>query len=460
MSSRTIRRIGLAAALAAVACREAPAPRPNVLLITLDTTRADHLSCYGYALPTSPSLDALAADGALFRECMATAGLTPVSHASILTGLNPYEHGLRVLHAESGYRLPDDVPTLATVLAGAGYATGAFLSAFPVSERFGFARGFEVYDDGVQAESRGEREGGVPMRDRREGRTQRRSDATVDAALEWIEGAREPWFAWIHLWDPHDPALVPPREAVEDFVEGCRAASGAALDLYDVEIRFMDAQIGRLLVRMKERGTYERTLITVTADHGQGQGEHGWPSHRIVYDEQLHVPLIVKAPGEKAGAVVGELVRGIDVYPTVLEALDLGAPREYEGRSLLPLMRGERDEPRLAYADAINKWDAQADILEKRPGDDLLHCLMDERWKLIYRPLRPDESELYDLRMDRDESRNLYLERADRARPLLEGLEARDPWVLAPLGAGAAHGEAADALRELGYLGDGEGTDR
>jgi arylsulfatase A-like enzyme len=448
--------------LAIAACAKPDPPSPDVLLITLDTTRADHLSCYGYALPTSPALDALAADGALFRECRATAGLTPVSHASILTGLDPYQHGLRVLHAKSGCRLPDDVPTLATVLRDAGYATGAFLSAYPVSEAFGFARGFDVYDEGIQVETKPERGSAVTMRDQRQTRSQRRSDATVDAALEWIEGSRGPWFAWIHLWDPHDPVLVPPKTAADAFVASCPPDPERRLDLYDVEIRFMDAQIGRLLARLKELGRYEGALIVVTADHGQGKGEHGWQSHRIVYEEQLHVPLIVKLPGEVRcrGVEVRDLVRTIDVYPTVIEELDLGAPRSCEGRSLLPLVRGERDEPRLAYADAINKWDAHADILDKRPQDDLLHCLMDRRWKLIYRPLRPDDSELYDLDGDRDEARNLYRELPARARPLVEGLEARRPWVLEPLGAGEARGEAMDALRDLGYVGDGEGTDK
>ena len=450
-----LRTGGLALGLAlASACAEPTAPRPNVLLITLDTTRADHLSCYGYELPTSPSLDALAAEGVRFERCMATASLTPVSHASILTGLNPYRHGLRVLHAATGYRLPDDVPTLATELKRAGYSTAAFLSAFPVSERFGLQRGFDVYDSGCRGEREPPRERApLTALDQREGATQRRSDATIDAALDWLGTAREPWFVWIHLWDPHDPTLVPPQAAVARFVGACPPGRRRSVDVYDVEIHFMDAQIGRLLERLRAGGGYDSTAVVVTADHGQGLGEHGWASHRILYEEQLHVPLIVRAPGLPSGSSVGALVRTIDVYPTVLECLDLGAAATYEGRSLLALARGEPDAPRLAYADALNKWDTRADMLQKRPADDLLHCLMDERWKLIYRPLRQDESELYDLELDRDEARNLYRASPASGRPLLDELDARRPWVLAPLGAGDLDGDAAEALRELGYLG-------
>jgi arylsulfatase A-like enzyme len=473
MNGRALATIAALALAQLCACSGGGAPPPNVIVITLDTVRADRLSSYGYSLPTTPSLDRLAAEGVRFENCAATAALTPVSHASILTGLNPYAHGLRVLHAEKGYRLPDSVPTLASVLREANYATAAILSAFPVSEAFGLDRGFEHFDNGMLARAQtrdaqraGEREGGRPKRGARGGATadkprlatQRRSDATTDAAIEWLAGARQPFCLWLHYWDVHDPLLVPPAAATESFRAAARARTGAEPSLYDVELAFLDRQIGRLLDHLRERGLYDSAWIAVTSDHGEGLGEHGWHAHRLLYEEQAHVPLIVKWPSgggrDAPRGVVRPLVRTIDVFPTALEAAGVAPPARIEGRSLLALARGESEPPRLAYADQINKWDTLANMLHERPNDDLLHSLRDQRWKLIYRPLRPGESELYDLARDPDEAVNLYASEPERARALLADLEARDPWVLEDLGRGASDDEAADALRELGYLGD------
>lgn len=463
--SRSFWPLVAAGCFALCACsREQPAQRPDVLLITLDTVRADHLSCHGYALPTTPNLDRLAADGLRFADCAASASLTPVSHASILTGLNPYQHGLRVLHAQSGDELPAEVPTLASVLTAAGYACGALLSAFPVSEAFGFARGFEHFDNGMLPEgaarksqpddgdARGPRRGLVAQ-DARQANTQRRSDATIDAALAWLEGARRPSFTWIHLWDVHDPILVPPADAVREFQRVATDLAGRAPELYDVELNFLDRELGRLFERLRELGRYDDTLIIVTSDHGEGLGEHGWHAHRLLYEEQLHVPLIVKLPGAPRGAVVAELVRTIDIYPTVLEVADVASPKPVEGRSLLALAHGGSDGARVAYADQLNKWDTKADMLEQRPQDDLLHSARDQRWKLIYRPLRPEQSELYDLANDPDEARNVYAQERERARGLIDWLNGRDPWVLSEIGDGVLDDRAADALRELGYMG-------
>jgi arylsulfatase A-like enzyme len=455
-------------ACALAACSHEPrSTRPNVILITLDTVRADHLGCYGYALPTTPNLDALAADAVRFEQCASAAALTPVSHASILTGLNPYRHGLRVLHAKTGDKLPESVPTLATALGPAGYATAAMLSAFPVSEAFGFDRGFEHFDNGMSPEGlerKGkqrdddlhERNRAKSSTDARQAGTQRRSDATIDAVLAWLASAREPSFTWIHLWDVHDPILVPPADAVAGFQRDALARSGRAPELYDVELSFLDAQLGRLFARLRESGRYDDTLIVVTADHGEGLGEHGWHAHRLLYEEQLHVPLIVKLPRGPRGTVVEDLVRTIDIFPTVLEVADVAAPKPIEGRSLVALARGGVDEPRVAYADQLNKWDTKADMLDQRPQDDLLHSLRSASWKLIYRPLRPATSELYDLANDPHEARNLYAEQGERANAMLGELNARKPWVLHDLGEGSLDDHAADALRELGYMGDGK----
>jgi arylsulfatase A-like enzyme len=308
--------------------RSQPAPSGNnVLLVTLDTTRTERLSCYGNPAQTSPNLDALARDGVKFDLAIAQAGVTPVSHASIMTGLNPYRHKLRVLYAADGYRLSDTVPTLVTVLKDAGWRTGAFLSSFTVSEFFGFDRGFEVFDNGLS----------VPvdeqMRLREDGdfygcdlaHNQRRSDDTTDSAIRWLGQTDRPFFAWVHYWDPHDPDKVPPDEIVARFRTPNMSPQQRRVALYDAEVFYMDSQFGRLIQTLKDIGVYDNTVIVVVADHGQGladgKARHGWWRHRLLYQEQIRVPLLVRLPGGPTGRTVAELVRTIDIYPTVLEAL-------------------------------------------------------------------------------------------------------------------------------------------
>jgi arylsulfatase A-like enzyme len=204
--------------------------------------------------------------------------------------------------------------------------------------------------------------------------------------------------------------------------------AGADTSIYDVEIHYVDAQIGRLMEALKQRGIYDETLIVLTSDHGEGLGEHDWHAHRLLYQEQIHVPLIVKSTGAGGGRVIDDLVRTIDVFPTVLEALGVEGP-EVEGRTLSGLMSGATEPPRLAYADQLNRWDSKASMLEQRPADDLL---------------------------DPDEARNLYTRSGEVARGLIEELNRRDPWVLSPLGEGDEDADALEALRELGYIDGGD----
>ncbi|MCH7813779.1 MAG: sulfatase [Planctomycetes bacterium] len=430
--------------------------RPNVLLVTLDTTRADHLGCYGYGRPTSPHLDALAAEGIRFDLAIAQAASTPVSHASILTGLNPYQHGLRVIYAASGYRLPDAVPTLATVLGHRGWATGAVLSSFTVSEFFGLDRGFDHFDNGLGHASDDvlrQRADGAWMWQQRP--NQRRSDETTDRAIAWLERTDRPFFLWVHYWDPHDLFLRPPDDFVARFKPSPSAGPNEREQaLYDAEIAFLDAQFGRVIEALKRSGIYDNTVIVVVADHGQGLGDHGWRGHRIIYQEQIRVPLILRLPGGPAGHVVSDLVRTIDVYPTVLEALDVDGPGPVEGLGLDDLIHGRPDTPRFAYADAILAYDLNAaPIRKQRPDDDLLYCLMDRSWKLIYRPTRPERSELYDLSADPTELHNRYHDRPEQALRLQTALEKLDPFVAGPFGQGYDR-EVLERLRSLGYVGD------
>ena len=281
----------------------APPPRYNVLLITLDTMRADHLGCYGYEKPTSPRLDALAQESVVFDLAIAQAAVTPVSHASILTGREPYNHGLRVMHGLVANRLEEDQTTLAEVWRQTGAPTVAFVSAFPVSTAFGLEQGFEVFDEdfpNVDGEGLVSARGTVNT-----GQSQRRADATTEAATNWLRaqadeftGNGDPFLMWVHYFDPHDPQMLPPKEYMQKGLnEVFRPPADTRADLlrsvYDTEVSYMDAHVGRLLDTFEELGLRENTIVVVVADHGEGLGDHGWWTHGVLYQEQIRVPLMI-----------------------------------------------------------------------------------------------------------------------------------------------------------------------
>lgn len=443
--------------LPAVCCTGRPATVPqNVLLITLDTTRADFLSAYGHLRRTTPNLDALAQQGTRFDLAISTAAVTPVSHASILTGLDNHRHGLRVLSADGGFRLPPQVPTLATLLRRAGYSTLAVHSAFPVSAHFGLDQGFEIFDS-FEARIRVEKEGRAkhswPV-----AKLQRRADETTEIVLRHLATVAEPFLLWVHYWDPHDPARLPPAEFMAEASEELEVPRQRRV--YAAEVRYMDAQIGRLLASLRASGLEARTLIAVVSDHGEGLGDHGWRKHRILYQEQIRVPLILRVPDREQVPVVSELVRITDLLPTILDYLRIEPPAGISGRSLRDLIEGRGEPGRIAFADQINGFDFNADLVETRPFDDFLYCAMDRDWKLVYRPTHPDRSELYHLAVDAGERHNLYSERPREVARLLRELADQEPWVLAPFTASGAVEDLTavrEALSALGYLGgDGD----
>jgi arylsulfatase A-like enzyme len=429
-------------------------PRWNVVLLTLDTTRADALSCYGAAPGATPALDALAAAGTRFDLALATAALTPVSHASILTGLDNREHGLRVLSAGSGFRLPRSVPTLATVLREAGYATAAVHSAFPVSSWFGFERGFERFEsfDTTIDPQAGQRSWNVLE-------FQRRADETNAIVLDWLRSAAQPFFLWVHYWDPHDALKVPPQEYLPpDLPRDARGHPLASRALYAAEVRFLDHEIGRLVEALKQRGEFERTLFVVVADHGEGLGDHGWQQHRLLYQEDIRVPLILVVPGHAATAPVQALVRTTDIFPTVLDALGIQAARPVGGRSLLALVEGRPDEPRTAFADALNGYDRNAAMVKQRPLDDFVYAVVRGGWKLLYRPAHRQASELFDLGADPREEHNRYASEPERVHALLLELARANPFVTRPFPDEQAEAGARgvrNVLQGLGYTGGG-----
>ncbi len=407
----------------ALGCPMGPAVspgRPNVLLVTIDTLRADHVGCYGHPGSITPVLDGLASRGVRFGTAIAHVPLTAPSHASILTGRTPLGHGLR---DNGGFALPDGARSLAEDFRQAGYRTAAFISGFPLDRRFGFDRGFQTYDDHLPR-------GNDP---RRTPYVERTADRTTEAVLRWLEAApagAAPFFLWVHYYDPHAP-YEPPAELRARFPDSP----------YDGEIAFVDAQLGRLLRRLEERSP--RTVVLVTADHGEALGEHGEETHGLfVYDATLRVPWIMAGPGLPSGRVAGVVARGIDVAPTLLDYAGLAARPEIEGRSLRASADGRDQGDAPAYAESL--------FPQLQYGWAPLHAWRTARFKLIEAP-RP---ELYDLGADGGETRDRAREEQGRVdemrRQLRAAMSTRTPRAAKEMDA-----ETAERLGALGYLGGG-----
>lgn len=479
-----MRRATVCAALVATflaaltGCADKPSPpQPaaaraayNLLLVTLDTTRADHLGAYGYDQGTSAAFDALAADAAQFDFAISTAGLTPIAHASIFTGLNPYKHGVRVMYGPAGHYLSATLPTLAKLLKDKGYATGGFVSAYPASEKYGMHWGFDTFENGME-------EGAVDMDpsedvpqgliaahgrwiDAPVGTAQRRADSTTDQAIDWLKKAAadaKPFFQWVHYFDPHDPWLIPPKDVMDRFGVDRRGDAGK-LKVYDADIYFMDQQFGRLLQQLKDCGKYDNTVIIVTADHGQGLEDHDWFRHRILYQEQIHIPLIIRLPDGPRGKRFEALVRNVDILPTLGEVLGFAVPENIDGSSFMGLLAGKPEPPRMAYAEALNTED-----ISKLPSGlperhkDLLFCVMDRDWKLIYHKHRPENSELYDLRNDPKELKNVIEQEVDQRNRLMQILEKTGGLTIHRNETSPIDEETRKRLEALGYLGGDDG---
>lgn len=439
----------------------------NVLLITLDTTRADRLGCYGYGRETSPRIDALAAEGALFERCMAQATVTPVSHASILTGQDPYRHGLRFLHGNHGYDLPERAVTLAETLSDRGYRTAAFVSAFPAGRRFGLHQGFHRFDDqfgdsGDRPDDDSVSEAGVVNT----GAQQRTARATNQAITAYLDGTPgEPLFLWAHYFDPHDTNLVPEDVSwLRRFRGEDRTKKARALDYYDAEIAYMDHHIGELVDRLRSAG--RPLLIAIVGDHGEGHGDHDWWSHGLLYDEQARVPFLLTGPGVPAGSRILPLVRSIDLVPTLLGLLGIpreGALRDLDGIDLGPLLRGEVGDPDLlAYAESttldMSYVVPHAEGVRNRK-DDQLFSLTRGRWKYIHHRQHPELDELYDLERDPGETVNRLREQAELVAKFRRRLEQLDPYPQDPNTGTPRSAADLEKLKALGYLGGSAGRD-
>jgi arylsulfatase A-like enzyme/Flp pilus assembly protein TadD len=351
---------------------------PNVVVVTIDTLRADHLGCYGYTKIRTPNIDAFAADNARFERAYTPVPVTLPAHTAIFTGTYPTLSGM---HDFSGNKLNPKQPTLATVLRQQGYTTGAVIGSAVLDSRFGLNQGFDFYYDHFDFNR---------MQESNLEAMERPGNVVTDVALDWLgKNAEGKFFLWVHLYDPHYPYQPPPPYS-EQYKDR----------LYDGEIAFADAQFGRVIAFLKAKGLYDNTLIVLTGDHGESLGEHGEKTHGFfIYNATLHVPVIIHLPGAAAAKTVSGLVSLTDLMPTVLQELKIEAPAQVQGRSLLPLLRTKKEDSMSVYAETF--------LPRLHFNWSELRSVETEKYQFIEAP----EPELYDLAADPGETRNLYAEK-------------------------------------------------
>ncbi len=432
--------IALLAALFTGGCGLGPSANggENLLIITVDTLRADRLGAYGYAGAETPAMDRLASEGVRFSHAVTAAPTTLPSHATIFTGMTPPRHGVR---DNAAGVLPAAALTLAEQFQASGFNTGAFVSAFVLDSRWGLSQGFDVYDGTPVAP------GEAPASPQE---SERIGEQTVRAALDWIDSQRgENWFAWIHLFDPHAPYVAP-----EPF------RSRYAADPYDGEVAYTDSLIARIRARLESSGMWAGTTVILTADHGEALHEHGEPAHGFfLYEPTLRVPLIVRladnatdegsAAAAGRGAVVDTAVGIIDIFSTVAELWGFDASDQAEGRSLAPALRGASIDTVPIYSETM--------LPKLYFGWHGLRAVTSGDQKFIEAP----REELYDLLADPGEEINLAAVQPARSGELQDQLVA----MVERSEAGAIGGDATTdpdrvaALRSLGYLGVGGASD-
>ena len=370
---------------------------PDIFLITLDTLRADHVHCYGYADGSTPALDTLASEGLRFTKAFTPSPITNTSHATILTGLLPGSHGV----TDFAVPLANSHPTIAELLKARGYHTAAFIGAVILDSKTlapGFDRGFDFYDNFPEHSSTKSRWG----------RLERRGMDVVAHAESWLsKHPAGPHFVWVHLYDPHDP-YEPPLPYSKIYKDR----------LYDGEIAYADSALARFIAYLKARSMYRNSVIVAVGDHGEGLGEHHEDTHGVfLYDSTTHVPLIIKLPGrESVGTTVAAQVRTVDIVPTLLDLAGASAPGKSDGESLRIYFSGKSQVDRPAFGETDYPL---------RFGWAPLRSVRNDGYKFIESP-RP---ELYDLRQDAAELSNQYEardERVQKSRAMLADVRARE----------------------------------
>lgn len=450
--------------------------RPNIVLITIDTLRADHLGCYGYFRDTSPVIDALAKESLVFDQAYAVMATTLPSHASMLTSRYPLEHGItaNAMHGGNPFGWKPDMLSFAQVAKDAGYATAGFVSAAPLKTSSGIHAGFDKWEEPEKVECKAEE--------------------TIDHALEWLAAKPAgPYFLWVHLYDPHWKHTAPPPfdrmfhtdepdPKLEAWLAERRIGEAAtrggapeatrtreAINAYCGEIRYTDTQVGRLLERLRTSGDLERSVVVLTSDHGEGLNQHGWTAHGLVWDEQLRVPLLMRFPSAVGLAPrrVDTLVSLVDMLPTVLARIEPFEAPSY--RRFLAQATG---------ADVLAPAFRERPLLGQRTGRELpedpgeTYAVTTREWKFIEQ--EGAEDQLFDRRRDPYELENL----AARQQPVVQSVrKIKDVMVRGHIARGAAAGDATAGaldpqqiadLQALGYLGgddgrsqfEGEGKDK
>ena len=343
--------------------------KPNVLLITIDTLRADRLSCYGSQSPKTPHIDRLAERGVLFDRAFANTSTTLPSHANILLGTTPNYHGV---HENLNFIVSKKLLTLAEHLKKSGYRTGAFVGAYPLDSRFGLSQGFDVYDDNYSR-----------IHSANLASLERNAEEVVDSALEWLAGRRSPWFLWIHCWDPHAP-YKPPEPFQSQYEE----------NPYEGEVAYVDSALENLFKRLDEKSLFDSTLVIFTGDHGESLGQHGEKTHGyFAYNSSLWIPLIVALPNTAPGRVE-HYVSHIDIFPTICDVLGIEKPSFLQGISLLPALKGKELRERPIYFESLYPYYSR--------GWAPLRGFIAKKIKFIDSPI----PELYDLDRDFDERDN------------------------------------------------------
>ncbi len=396
----------------------------NVILVTIDTLRADHLGCYGKDRVATPALDGLASDGVRFGRCIAQTPLTLPSHTTILSGTYPLHHQVR---DNGGFLVPQRLLMLPEALKASGFATAGFVASYVLHSKWGINQGFDYYGDSFDLS----RYKSVSL-----GEVQRPAEDVLTEARGWLDknGGRR-FFAWIHLYDPHTP-YEPPSPFREQYPG----------HPYRGEVAYTDAQLGSFFSYLKEKKLWERTLLVVTGDHGEGLGEHGEATHGyFIYDSTVHVPLIVHAPFRFPARTIAAPVEHVDILPTILEAVGVSLPAQTQGRSLLPQMFG--DQPARTGTAYTETWYPRLHY-----GWSELKALYRSGWKYIQAP----EAELFDRRRDPGETDNVVRRHSPAARDMRRRIEefcrqqTRDP--LAPEQVKKTDRDSLEKLAALGYL--------
>jgi arylsulfatase A-like enzyme/tetratricopeptide (TPR) repeat protein len=423
--------------------RRSKVARPSVILITIDTLRADHVGCYGAQSVKTPTLDALAHDGVVFERALSQVPLTWPSHAVILTGTYPFQNGVQDF---TGQPLAQQFRTVSQAFQQAGYATGAVVSAFVLDRSWGLARGFDFYDDAFSAETFEKRDAGL---------VDRRAGESVAHAIAWLKRtSRRPFFLWLHLYDPHSP-YDPPEPYRSEYRS----------HLYDGEIAYADHELGNLMAWLKQNRLYDSSLIVALSDHGESLGEHGEDEHGFfVYNATVHVPLIVKPP---AGSGIAadrrrEPVETTAVAPTLLRLAGVkdsvdSIYAQFQSHALSGTRLGTKSGTNKEGSQAANQTASDPAYSEtfypfSSFGWSPLHALESERFHFIEAP----KPELYDLESDPGETRNIAAQQPATVAVLREKMQtllAHNPFTRPDTGAGNLSPDAQEKLRALGYFG-------